>query len=329
MEKKKQWVEKYRPIKLDNVIDQEESIMFLKKIVIKKEMPHLLLYGNPGIGKTSSILALSRELFKENVEDRVLELNMSDEKGINTVRQRIKTFARFSINPKDGIPSFKIIILDEIDSMTIDAQSALRKMMEEYALTTRFCLICNYINKIIDPIKSRCSMLHFSQLDNKLLNGRLKMICVEEEIKIDDECLNTIIEISDGDGRKAITMLQNSKYLVKLNNRKINRKDILEINGCIGEDEFEKIWRICVKSSFEEIQKEVLYIKRNGYSIGNILDNINKKIIETKELNEEQKSKMSLELCKTSMFETEGCDEYIQMMNIFITINMISKNKLV
>lgn len=182
----------------------------------------MLFYGPPGTGKTSTILALAKELYgPEMIKSRVLELNASDERGISIVRQKVKDFARMQLtNPpphykdKYPCPPFKIIILDEADSMTQDAQSALRRTMETYSKITRFCLICNYVTRIIDPLASRCSKFRFKSLDQGNAKKRLESIAEAEGVALEDGAVDTLIRCSEGDLRKAITYLQSAARLV-------------------------------------------------------------------------------------------------------------------
>ncbi|KAL8829692.1 MAG: hypothetical protein Q9191_001873 [Dirinaria sp. TL-2023a] len=182
----------------------------------------MLFYGPPGTGKTSTILALAKELYgPEMFKTRVLELNASDERGISIVREKIKDFARMQLsNPpmnyekKYPCPPYKIIILDEADSMTQDAQSALRRTMETYSKITRFCLICNYVTRIIDPLASRCSKFRFKTLDQGNAKKRLSDIATNENVKLEDGVIDTLIKCSEGDLRKAITFLQSASRLV-------------------------------------------------------------------------------------------------------------------
>lgn len=182
----------------------------------------MLFYGPPGTGKTSTILALAKELFgSEMFRTRVLELNASDERGISIVREKVKDFARMQLsNPppsyKDRYPCppYKIIILDEADSMTQDAQSALRRTMETYSKITRFCLICNYVTRIIDPLASRCSKFRFKTLDQGNALTRLEEIATNENVNLETGAVDTLIKCSEGDLRKAITFLQSATKLV-------------------------------------------------------------------------------------------------------------------
>lgn len=182
----------------------------------------MLFYGPPGTGKTSTVLALAKELFgPELMKSRVLELNASDERGISIVREKVKDFARMQLtNPPPGYkskypcPPFKIIILDEADSMTQDAQSALRRTMETYSKITRFCLICNYVTRIIDPLASRCSKFRFKSLDQENARSRLEDIAAKEGVALEDGAVDALIKCSEGDLRKAITFLQSAARLV-------------------------------------------------------------------------------------------------------------------
>lgn len=177
------------------------------------------MYGPPGTGKTSTVLAMAKELFgKEFYKHRILELNASDERGIQVVRDKIKKFAQRKIahNPDKECPPLQLIILDEADSMTIDAQSALRRIIEAYSTNTRFCIICNYISKIIDPLASRCVKFRFSAIGADAQKQRLKMICEKENIKIEsDQVIDSLIEISEGDLRRSINTLQTCSSFVK------------------------------------------------------------------------------------------------------------------
>ncbi len=199
------WVEKYRPKTLDEMIGQEEVVKRLKAYAEKKEMPNLLFAGPPGTGKTTAAIALAREIFGDTFEQNFLELNASDERGINVVRETIKEFAR---TLPFGGAKFKIIFLDEADALTADAQNALRRTMEKYAATARFILSCNYSSKIIEPIQSRCALFRFKPLRDDQIKERLRYIAQNEGLKIDEKALDALVYIAEGDMRKAINTLQ-------------------------------------------------------------------------------------------------------------------------
>ncbi len=205
------WVEKYRPKRVDEVVNQEEVVNSIKSILRDPlEMPHLLFAGSAGVGKTTVALCLARELLGENWRENTLELNASDERGIDMVREKVKTFARFTAI--HSIP-FKIIILDEADEMTSDAQTALRRIMEDTSRTTRFILICNYLSRIIEPIQSRCVIFKFRSLSRDVVVKHLANICEKEGIKYEEKALDEIYEFTQGDLRHSINILQASANL--------------------------------------------------------------------------------------------------------------------
>ena len=203
----------------------------------------MLFYGPPGTGKTSTVLALAKELYgPELIKTRVLELNASDERGISIVREKVKDFARMQLsNPSAAYraqypcPPYKIIILDEADSMTQDAQSALRRTMETYSKITRFCLICNYVTRIIDPLASRCSKFRFKSLDQSNAKKRVEEIAEKEGVKLEDGAADALIKCSEGDLRKAITFLQSAARLVgAVTLKDEDDEDAMDVDGKDG-----------------------------------------------------------------------------------------------
>jgi len=200
------WAEKYRPKTLEEMVDRDEIVSRFKSFVKDKNLPHLLLVGPAGVGKTTSILCLARDLYGPGYQNYTLELNASDERGIDVVREKVKNFARTAAIASEV--SFKILILDEADSLTTAAQHALRRTMEVYTRTCRFCLIGNYSENIIDPIQSRCSVFRFSPLAEQDVKSYISMIAQKEGIKLIPEGLDAVFEASQGDMRKATNLLQ-------------------------------------------------------------------------------------------------------------------------
>ncbi|KAI0698392.1 P-loop containing nucleoside triphosphate hydrolase protein [Cerioporus squamosus] len=202
------WVEKYRPQVLDDIVGNTDTIERLKVIARDGNCPHIIISGMPGIGKTTSIHCLAHQLLGEAYKEGVLELNASDERGIDVVRNKIKSFAQKKVTLPPG--RHKIVILDEADSMTAGAQQALRRTMEIYANTTRFALACNMSNKIIEPIQSRCAILRYSKLRDQEVLKRLLEICEMEKVQYNNEGLEALIFTAEGDMRQAINNLQST-----------------------------------------------------------------------------------------------------------------------
>ncbi|RAH49368.1 replication factor C subunit 3 [Aspergillus aculeatinus CBS 121060] len=212
------WVEKYRPNTLDDVSGHQDILATINKFVEANRLPHLLLYGPPGTGKTSTILALARRIYgSKNMRQMVLELNASDDRGIDVVREQIKTFAStkqiFSMAPAaasggSSLASFKLIILDEADAMTATAQMALRRIMERYTANTRFCIIANYTHKLSPALLSRCTRFRFSPLKERDIRVLVDQVIEKEQIKIQPEAVDSLVTLSKGDMRRALNVLQ-------------------------------------------------------------------------------------------------------------------------
>ncbi|EAR86910.2 replication factor C subunit 5 (macronuclear) [Tetrahymena thermophila SB210] len=202
------WVEKYRPENLDNVISHEYIVATIKKFIEEdKKLPNLLFYGPPGTGKTSLIVALAKQLYGKNYKQLVLELNASDDRGIDVVREQIKTFASTANFGMVG-KGTKLIILDEADSMTNQAQFALRRIIEKYSSNARFCMICNYVSKIIPALQSRCTRFKFKHIPYQDAKLRIAQICNAENLKYKNSGIEAVFKLCDGDMRRVVNMLQ-------------------------------------------------------------------------------------------------------------------------
>ncbi|XP_064638961.1 replication factor C subunit 4-like isoform X2 [Lineus longissimus] len=313
------WIEKYRPKNIDEVAHQDEVIGVLRKSLEGSDLPNLLFYGPPGTGKTSTILAAARQLYGNDLyKNRVLELNASDERGISVVREKVKNFAQLTANAKrpDGkpCPAFKIVILDEADSMTGAAQAALRRTMEKQSKTTRFCLICNYVSRIIEPITSRCAKFRFKALDGVVLESRLKHICEQENVKYNEGSMEALMETSEGDMRKAITYLQSAHRLKGEDG--IDAQDIWEIAGIIPKDVIDHILTVCHSNSYEKLEVAVKDLIAEGHSAYQILQQLHMIMAQKEELGDKQKSIVCEKMAVVDKCLMDGADEYLQIMDL-------------
>ncbi|XP_054160367.1 replication factor C subunit 4-like [Oppia nitens] len=317
----KPWVEKYRPNTIDEVVYQTHIVSMLSKYLTTdcfNELPNLLLYGPPGTGKTSTIIALAKQLFQNQYKNRVLELNASDERGIGVIREKVKSFAQQSVSTTTkSIPALKLIILDECDSMTRDAQSALRRTMEREAKTTRFCLICNYVSRIIEPLVSRCSAFRFKLLDSQLSVDKLRQIADLESVRISDELINQLVTLSEGDLRRAITLLQ-SVSQIKESDEEVDINDIHEVAGYIPNRFIDQFIQICRSKSYENLTDFVTELIAEGYSGAQFLLQIHDWLIDCDQLllSDKQKSIISERIAFNDKRLLDGADEFLQILDI-------------
>ncbi|AYV79992.1 MAG: replication factor C small subunit [Gaeavirus sp.] len=328
------WIEKYRPRKLDDIISQSESINILTNTLMTGELPHLLLYGGPGTGKTSSILALCNQLYgPERVNERVIELNASDERGINVVRHKIINFAKIAIGSSDKdylCPPYKIIILDEADAMTKEAQAALRKVMEETSSITRFCFICNYINQIIEPINSRCVKIRFKPITIDNIITKLEYISKNEKIHIDRHGLTSLAEVANGDLRKSILILQNIKY-IKINSTDtlIKNEDIYDMCKYISDSKLEHyMLLIKLNRNIDNIITITHDIINNGYIFNSVIIKIMNYLINSEDIPDNAKAEILFEMSSVEKNINDGADEYIQLLKILYHVSMINAFKI-
>ncbi len=283
------WSEKYRPTQLKDIVGNDEIIRRLMNISKEGNIPNIILSGPSGLGKTTSIHCLAKELLKEDYEKGVLEINASDSRGIEIVRNKIKMFAQKKTN-FNGI-KHKIVILDEADSMTAAAQQALRRTMEMYSTTTRFVFACNTSTKIIEPIQSRCAILRFTKLDNEDVRKRLEYIMKQEKIEemIKKNGLDAIIFLSDGDLRYAINTLQvASTFREKI----ITDEFIYQICDKPQPLLIKNIIDACYEKSFERAKELVIELCEKGFAMSDIIILLFKMICNDKELEENKRIEM-------------------------------------
>ena len=300
------FIEKYRPKTFSEMKGQEKIVARVKAFVEAKNLPHLMFSGPAGIGKTTLSLIIARELFGEDWQYNFLELNASDERGIDVVRNKVKDFARTK-SIRD-VP-FKVIYLDECDSLTTEAQQALRRTMENYANTCRFILSCNYSSKIIDPIQSRCTVFRFKPLSLEDISAIITGIASEEGLNISPETINVLYELSGGDARKAENILQSCSVM----NKNITEELIYEIVSAARPKEIIKVLQIATSGDFVSARNLLLdTMLKHGLSGLDIIKQIQREILNLN-LDDNKKCNM-IEKCGEIEFRmVEGSDEFIQL----------------
>jgi len=314
------WSEKYRPKTLNEIVNQREIVTRLKTFVEEKNLPHLLFVGPAGVGKTTSILALAKDLYGSSYRNFILELNASDERGIGIIREKVKNFARTSAIASPV--SFKILIMDEADHLTSDAQHALRRTMELYTNTCRFCLLGNYSENIIDPIQSRCSVFRFSPLEEVELKNYIKEIALKENLKIVDEGLDAIYQASKGDVRKAINMLQ----AAAANQTLIEDVTIYNLLGNVSPEKVKEMLSIALEGKFLESRDRLreLLIDQ-GLAPEDIIRNIYREIMRNPSLTEQMKIRLSDIIGEVDYRLTQGSRAEIQLSTLLAHLTLIGE----
>lgn len=300
------WTEKYRPKDFSEVKGQKDIVKRVKAFVEQKNLPHLLFSGPAGVGKTSLALVIAKKLFKTEWHQNFLELNASDERGIDVIRNKVKDFAR---TRTIGNAPFKIIYLDECDALTREAQQALRRTMENYTKTCRFILACNYSSKIVEPIQSRCAVFRFKPLEKNDIFTIIEKIAKEEKLKVNEKAKEALYEISEGDCRRVENILQSSAAASK----HITEELIYSLASIAKPKEINEILELALKNKFIEARNKLLDVMLNyGLSGLDIIKQIQKEILS---LNLDNRKKMSLiEKCGEIEFRmTEGSDEFLQL----------------
>lgn len=311
------WVEKYRPQHLDEVISHQHIINALRNLIKNNKLPHTIFYGPSGTGKTTTILACAREIYGDAANAMILELNGSDDRGINIVREQIKDFS--STNNYLSKNSLKLVILDEVDSMTYDAQFALRQVIENNVSNTRFCFICNYITKIIPGIQSRCVAFNFSPISDAMHLRHIHNIIKMENMNVTQECVIEIIKISEGDMRKSINVLQ-ALYLANLQ-QNIDVNELYQIIGYPNPSIKNDIVQTIYNNNISEAYLKILSLKKtNNLCVQDILKELVDHLINS-ELNNIKMGRVLKELAKIETYLANNVNEDIQLGAIIATIH--------
>jgi len=300
------WAEKYRPRSLDEMVNQAEIVERLKSFVEAKNVPHCIFAGPPGTGKTTAALCLAHDLYGSGYREHLMELNASDERGINVVRETVKTFAR--TRTVGEIP-FKLLILDEADNMTGDAQQALRRTMERFTETARFILIANYSGKIIEPIQSRCAPFRFTSLSRENMIDWLRKICQKEKVEVLEAGMEAILEISEGDLRRTTNTLQAAASMGK----PIDAETVYSVVGRANPTDVRRMIALALKGDFlgarEGLREMIL---KYGVAGSDIMRQVHLEVFRL-EIPEKWKIKLMEAIGETDFRLVQGADEEVQL----------------
>jgi replication factor C small subunit len=316
------WVEKYRPKSLSDVVGQETITKRLESYVKTRDLPHLMFAGHAGIGKTSAAIALAKELFGEEYTRNFLELNASDDRGIDVVRSTIKEFARTLAFNSD----FKIIFLDECDALTTDAQQALRRTMEKYSKTARFILSCNYSSRIIEPIQSRCVVFRFKPLRKVDLEKQIHHIAKQEGISVDAKAIDALEYVAEGDLRKAINVLQAASSLEK----KITEDIVYSVANRAKPKEIKEMIALAMEGKFLPAREKLdVLMLENGLSGEDVIKQIHKEVLDWDEKEMDSKTKIRLvdRIGEYDFRLVEGANERIQIEALLAQIGLVASEK--
>ena len=303
------WTEKYRPSTFDEMVGQQEIVKRVKSLVNAMNIPHLLFAGPSGIGKSTLALIIVKELFKERWKENYLELNASDERGIDVVRQKVKDFAR--TKALGNVP-FKVIFLDEADALTREAQQALRRTMENYTNTCRFIMSCNYSSKILDPIQSRCVLFRFKLLEKKDVAEVIRKISASENIQIDEEAISAIYEMGEGDCRRAINLLQ-ATSAISLN---IDKEMVNLMSSSAKPADIKIVLDYALAGDFINAREKLLDVMlKESISGTDIIKAIQKEVWNLP-IEAETKVKITEKTGEIEFRIVEGSDEFVQLESL-------------
>jgi len=312
------WAEKYRPSTLSEIKNQTEIVNRLRKFAETRAMPHCLFAGPPGTGKTTAALCLAHDLFGQRYMDVFMELNASDERGIDVIRTTVKEFAR--IATISGAP-FKILVLDEADNMTADAQNALRRTMERYTETCRFILCCNYSGKIIEPIQSRCAVFRFTPLSEDDVAEYLQQIAKRENVKCTEDGIKAVIEVAEGDLRKAINTLQAAASLKKI----VNEDSVHLVVGRAKPKDVKEMLELAFNGDFLKAREKLrLMLVEYGLSGTDIVKQIHSEIFR---MTIPEKNKIALvdAVGEVDYRLVEGANEEVQLSALLARLALVAE----
>ena len=308
------WIEKYRPQTLDDIHGQEAIVERLQSYIAQDDVPHLLFSGPAGIGKTTAATAIAREIYGEdNWRGNFLELNASDQRGIDVVRDRIKGFARSSFGG-----DFRIVFLDEADSLTDDAQSALRRTMEQFSDNTRFILSCNYSSKIIDPIQSRCAVFRFSPLSDEAVSGMVREIAAAEEIEVTDAGVDALVYAADGDMRRAINSLQAAATTGDV----VDEEAVYAITATARPEEIESMVTDALAGDFARARTTLdQLLTETGMAGGDVIDQLHRSVWEF-DLSEREAVRLMERIGEADYRIAEGANEQVQLESLLAALSL-------